>query len=81
MTPERWRQITDVFHAALAHPAAGRAPFLADACRDDAPLRAEVESMLAAHAGAGDAKQVPAVAPEHALEELDSGQTIGPYHD
>jgi hypothetical protein len=44
MTPERWRAITDIFHAALAHDAALRGPFLAEACKDNAPLKAEVAS-------------------------------------
>jgi hypothetical protein len=28
MTPERWRQVTDVFYAALAHEAPTRASYL-----------------------------------------------------
>ena len=39
MTPERWRQVTDVFHAALARDTAGRQPFLDQACSGDAALR------------------------------------------
>ena len=31
MTPERWRQVTDVFHAALARDASARAGYL-DRC-------------------------------------------------
>jgi Protein kinase domain len=47
VTPERWRQITDVFHAARGRDAQERAEFLAEACRDDEVMRREVESMLA----------------------------------
>ena len=47
MTPERWRQITELFHAALARDARDRAAFLADACAGDEGMRREVESMLA----------------------------------
>ena len=32
MTPERWRQVTDVFHAALARDTAARQAFLDQAC-------------------------------------------------
>ena len=53
MTPERWRAITEIFHAALAREAAMREAFLAEACHDDASFKAEVEAMLAAHEVAG----------------------------
>jgi eukaryotic-like serine/threonine-protein kinase len=46
MTPERWAQIEELYHAAHTRPAAERAAFLAEACRDDAALRREVESLL-----------------------------------
>jgi serine/threonine-protein kinase len=47
VTPERWRQITEVFHRALERDARDRAAFLADACAGDEGLRREVEVMLA----------------------------------
>src|SRR5688572_7845659 len=53
MTPERWRQITDVFHAALGRDGALRGPFLDEACADDRSMRAEVEALLSAHERAG----------------------------
>jgi serine/threonine-protein kinase len=53
MTPERWRQVTAVFHAALTHDASARASYLNQTCADDPVLRAEVEAMLAAHHEAG----------------------------
>jgi eukaryotic-like serine/threonine-protein kinase len=55
VTPERWRRITEVFHAALARDAAMRMAFLDEACAGDETLRQEVASMLAAH---GDAEGV-----------------------
>ncbi len=48
MTPERWRQITEIFHAALVRDEADRAAFVVSSCGDDDGLRREVESMLAA---------------------------------
>src|SRR5229473_3345292 len=42
MTPERWRQITGIFHAALARDPGRRDAFLADACAADPALRGEV---------------------------------------
>jgi serine/threonine protein kinase len=47
MTPERWQRLEEIFHAARGRAAAGRAAYLADACRDDEPLRIQVESLLA----------------------------------
>src|SRR5207249_4868506 len=39
VTPERWRRITEVFHAVLARDAAMRMAFLDDACAGDEALR------------------------------------------
>jgi serine/threonine protein kinase len=49
MTPERFRQIRNLFDAALERDAALRTSFLAEACQGDEPLRAEVGRLLAAH--------------------------------
>ena len=46
MTPERWKRIEELYHAARARPPGERAAFLAEACRDDEALRREVESLL-----------------------------------
>src|SRR5262245_52529222 len=47
MNPERWRRITGLFHAALAHDSGRRAVFLDAACADDPSLRGDVERLLA----------------------------------
>jgi hypothetical protein len=52
MTPERFRWIAHVFDAAADVPSDERDAVLARLCGDDAALRAEVESLLAASAGA-----------------------------
>lgn len=49
MTPERWQQIDQLFHAALAHAPNERPGFLVSACEGDEPLRLEVESLLTSH--------------------------------
>ena len=49
MTSDRWEHIFSLFDAALARPEAERAAFLSDHCGEDAHLREEVESLLAAH--------------------------------
>jgi serine/threonine-protein kinase len=53
MTPERWRQVTEVFHGALAREAVQQKAFLDERCAGDPGLRAEVDAMLAAHRDAG----------------------------
>jgi len=47
MTPERWKQIEKLYHAALELEPARRAAFLAQACAGDESLHKEVESLLA----------------------------------
>jgi serine/threonine protein kinase len=56
MTPERWHQITEIFHTSLERPDAERDAFLAEACRGDASLRVDVDALLSGHrAGASGA--------------------------
>jgi Tol biopolymer transport system component len=49
MTPERWRQVTNLFHRALDRDVDARAAFVATECGDDLELRREVDAMLAGH--------------------------------
>src|SRR5580704_17106917 len=76
MTPERWRQITELFHAAREHDPAQRDTFLADACREDPALQREVAAMLAGHEHAGPFGEVPPFTPASRLEP---GFSLGPY--
>jgi serine/threonine-protein kinase len=74
VTPERWRLVTEVFHAALARDAARRGELLDQACVGDPALRAEVEEMLAAHRAAGGFGEGPVAAVSEATPSH-----IGPY--
>ena len=47
MTPERWRQIEQLFQEALDRDTAERDLFLQKACAGDEELRREIESLLA----------------------------------
>jgi serine/threonine protein kinase len=47
MSAENWERIQAVFEEAVRHDAAGREPFLAQACAGDPGLRAEVDALLA----------------------------------
>lgn len=61
MLAERWRQIDEIFIAALNLSPDRRASFLTAACGSDEELRREVESLLAAHEQAGDFINAPAL--------------------
>src|SRR5438552_2884792 len=84
MTPERYRQVGDLYHAALELDAEQRGGFLTQACADDAELRDEVESLIVSNEQAKDFIAEPAltVAAE-LLAQTDAddlvGQTIARY--
>jgi hypothetical protein len=46
MNPDRWRQISQIYHAALARDERQRTAFPRDACADDDSLHHEVASLL-----------------------------------
>jgi eukaryotic-like serine/threonine-protein kinase len=69
MTPERWAQVDQLLAAALERPESERAAFLAEACGGDEALRAEVESLLLAHAEA-EAEFLSTPALEAAVRDL-----------
>jgi len=46
MEPERWKQIEDLYHAALDQEESARTAFLQQSCNGDETLRYEVESLL-----------------------------------
>jgi serine/threonine-protein kinase len=46
MTPERWKQVSQVYESARARPASARAAFLDQACGGDEALREEVQALL-----------------------------------
>jgi Tol biopolymer transport system component len=48
MTPDRWQQLSRLFHEALARDADTRSAFLAGACAGDDDLRRDVEALLLA---------------------------------
>ncbi len=62
MDPKRWCRIDKLFHEALKQDAGKRAPFLRRACNGDGEMRAEVESLLAAHGDGSSVLESPAFA-------------------
>ena len=79
MTPERWQQITGIFHAALLRDSDQRQSFLVDECGADEALRTEVEAMLAAHDSAGNPERIPAIVVSEEMRRLESGSAVGRY--
>jgi serine/threonine-protein kinase len=59
---DRWPRVKDIFHSALARAPHERGAFVREECREDAALREDVESLLAAHADAEGFAETPAIA-------------------
>ena len=80
MTPERWRQLEDLFHAARRLPTVERAAFLDEACGADAAYRAEIESLLTQdQTGATFLKSPQATAADLSSADDLVGRSIGSY--
>jgi Tol biopolymer transport system component len=62
MTPEQWRRIEALYHAARDRAEPDRHAFLAEACAGDDIVQREVESLLAQSASAAGVLDGPAVA-------------------
>jgi eukaryotic-like serine/threonine-protein kinase len=81
MTPERWREIEWLYHAALERPPDERAAFLDDACGGDQALREEVASLFEVESRAKDFLARPA-APDrfaHAVRQLEPPSVPGRF--
>ncbi len=78
MTPERFRQVDDLFQAALDLGPAERAAFLDQACGGDAELRQEV-NLLLSHDTGGTQQLAGMVEEAAALIDFEAGMRVGPY--
>jgi Tol biopolymer transport system component len=83
MTPERWKRVEELYHAALVLPSDERSVFLADGCRDDETLRHDVESLLNEAESADGLLDAPLRAADLIASEVSpadmSGQILGGY--
>jgi len=85
MTSERWKEVQELFHSALERGPKERVAFIDEVCSTDAELRAELESLLAAHEEPGTFIDQP-VFHLH-TSQLDTqtgdnslaGRSVGPY--
>jgi serine/threonine protein kinase len=78
MTPDRWREITDIFHRAVRLQPDQQEAFLAGACRHDSALRAEVDALIAAHHEAGSFGETP-LSPPSAVKPIARGTRLGAF--
>src|SRR5438045_2368164 len=83
MSPERWRQIEHLYHAAQERVPGVRQAFLEGACRSDESLRREVESLLEQDGVGGQILSEPlhkvATSVLPAQERFAPGDMVGPY--
>src|SRR5262245_33455164 len=83
MTTARWRQIEEIFAAAVELDSSQRAPYLKQACAGDPSLLREIESLLAADNGFAASvddvirKEAEELASDS--EQVGAGRRIGPY--
>jgi eukaryotic-like serine/threonine-protein kinase len=78
MTPERWRQIEELYHSVRERAPADRTALLAEA---DPELRREVEAMLAQDASDGKILDRPAkdLLTDSSSRMVAAGSQLGPY--
>ena len=85
MTPERYRQINEIFRAASDREPTARAKFLGEACTGDSDLQQQVEAMLSADVRSGGFLEQPpgdlaADLLDDATEtQASPGTLLGPY--
>ena len=81
MTPERLRQIEELYHAAREREPNERAAFLAQACSGDEDLRQELDQLLAPDSSSDSILDSPAadLLANSSVAQLATGTQIGPY--
>ena len=80
MNEQTWNRVKQIFHEAVARPAAERPAFLAEACADDSLVRSEVEELLAASDDVDEQPTGNATREAERTHEVErAGATIGRY--
>ena len=87
MTPERWRQVEEIFQAALDLSPEDRNRYVDEICQEDSDLRRDVESLLSQYDSAGELLDEPIYgntelsALESFIDEKDPmiGRRLGAY--
>ena len=87
MTPERWRQVEEIFQAALDLTPDDRSRYVSEVCANDTALKRDVESLLSQYDSAGELLDEPVYGNtelsvlESFVEEKDPmiGRRLGSY--
>ncbi|QOY85663.1 serine/threonine-protein kinase [Paludibaculum fermentans] len=80
LTPEQWRQVAQLFEAAVEVEVEARGTFLDEACPPDAAIRAEVDRMLAADQSANTfLERDPLPEFSNVLFRPETGAVVGSY--
>ena len=74
--PDHWQRVNELFLAVIEQDPAARAAFLDQECAGNAELRAEVESLVAAHEQAGTFLEAPAYEVEAERPDADPGDAL-----
>src|SRR5262245_5988207 len=77
LTPERWRNIEELYHKALEHDESERSNFLRDACAGDEMLESMVQFLLANEAEARTFLDQPALIGLAGTPTIASNATTG----
>jgi len=82
MKSERWRQVEELFHAALERTPEERQAFLGQACSEDTELRLQVEHLISIDQRAGSRLEWQVIEEVTAALDADApleGAQVGPY--
>jgi serine/threonine protein kinase/TolB-like protein/tetratricopeptide (TPR) repeat protein len=77
-SPERWKQIEDLFHESLALPAESRSAFLEERCAKDTELCREVEALLDSAGQTMDFLEQPVIDAAHELATGGTANRVSP---
>ncbi len=81
MTPERWKQVKEIFNAALDRSVDERETFLDEACGGDLSLRQQVEHFINRYEQAGDFMETPAAPSRDSLPADEAISAAALLHD
>jgi eukaryotic-like serine/threonine-protein kinase len=76
MNRNRWKEVNNIFHAALDRPSSERKQFVHSASNGDAEIQEEVEHLLAADSQAGSYLETP-IQPNHLSFEMEPALISG----
>ena len=82
MRPERWQQVSRIYHDALAREPRAREAFVREACGEDESMRREIASLLAQPSGddfLALAAWTDVPGPHHSTAASLKGRRLGPY--